>query len=297
MNIKQLEVFVAVATKGSFSAGAEESFITQSTASQHIAALEKELEVKLLERSRDGVSLTKAGKLLMKHARQVLGDLRAAKESIDRFRGVEESSLRIAASTVPGAYLIPPVISQLCAASPHLDITLLQGDSRQAIETVANQEAEIGVVGHRFQERGLTYDPVGNDKICLVVSSGHRFFGKASITLSELAEEPLVAREPGSGTAKTVADALEAAGFDLGSLKTRARLGSNEAVKTAATEGLGAAFLSEFTVRREVERGELGIVAVDGLRITRHFFMVQRANRELGQAASSFRERMLSTYG
>ncbi|MBI5441407.1 MAG: LysR family transcriptional regulator [Deltaproteobacteria bacterium] len=297
MNLKQLEVFLAVVEHGSFSAGARESYVTQSTVSQHVAALEEELGVRLLERSRNGIALTEAGKILKRHARQVLGDIQAAHEAIRRFRGIEKATLRVAASTIPGGYLIPAVLVTMCERFPDLSVALLQGDSRDTIDRVASQEAELGVVGNRFEERGLTYVPVGNDEICLVVSRGHAWADRASVALADFPGAPFVVREPGSGTAKTVAEALTAAGVNTGGLRIRAHMGSNEAVKAAVMAGLGLSFLSEAAVRREVERGDLSIVPVEGLRISRRFHLVRRTGRELSPAATAFWDLMVITYG
>ncbi|NTU59472.1 MAG: LysR family transcriptional regulator [Deltaproteobacteria bacterium] len=297
MNLKQIEVFLSVVDTGSFSAGAKESLLTQSTVSQHMAALEGELGVRLLERSRNGVALTEAGRVFRRHARQVVGDLRAAQEAIRRFRGVEAATLRLAASSIPGAYLVPPVLVALGERYPNLSVVLRQGDSRSAAEAVASKEADVAVVGNRFEERGLTYAPVGSDEIRLAVPRGHPWASRASVPVAELQELPMVVREAGSGTAKTVIEALGKAGVDTASLCIRAEVGSNEAVRASVMAGLGASFLSEIAVRRDVERGDLTLVAVEGLRISRSFYLVRRTGRDISPAASAFWDLMVATHG
>lgn len=297
MILRQLEVFLSVIDSGSFSAGARNSNTTQSTVSQHIAALEEEFAVQLLERSRNGVSLTEAGKIFNKHCRRIMGEIRAIEEALRRYRGIEDATLRVAASSIPGTYLIPHVVADLCGKFPNLDVRLGQGDSREVVEAVINQQAEVAVVGHRFDERGLTYAPVGNDKIYLVVPAGHLWAKRSSVTVDELAGESFVVRESGSGTAKTVVEALSQAGIDVSRQKIRLRVGSNEAVKAAVMAGVGISFLSDLAVRSEVERGILVVVPVEGLQILRRFFMVRRTSRELSPAASAFWEQMLAVYG
>jgi DNA-binding transcriptional LysR family regulator len=265
--------------------------------SQHVAALEEELGAQLLERSRNGATLTEAGKILRRHARQALADLKHAKEAIRRARGLETATLRVAASTIPGGYLVPPVLAQLCERSPGLAVVLRQGDSRETAERVAGREAEVGVVGSRFDDRGMTYAPVGGDEIRLTVPRGHPWGARGSVAPSELANEPFVGREAGSGTARTVAEALAAAGLPAGSLKVRAHMGSSEAVKAAVQTGLGVAFLSDAATRREVDRGDLALVEVAGLRIARPFYLVKRAGSQLSPAAEAFWAAMLETYG
>ena len=297
MNLRQLEIFLSVIRSGSFSAGARNSNTTQSTVSQHIAALEEEFAVRLLERSRNGVSLTEAGKIFNKHCRRIMGEVTAIKDALRRYRGIEDATLRVAASTIPGSYLVPQVVAGLCEKYPNLSVRLVQGDSREIVEAVINQEAEVAVVGNRFQERGLTYAPVGNDEIYLVVPAGHPWAKRPSVTMHDLAEAIFVVRESGSGTAKTVVDALSQAGVDPSMLKIRLRVGSNDAVKAAVMAGAGISFLSNLVVRSEIEQGVLTVVPVEGLQISRRFLLVRRSGRDLSPVASVFWDSMLTAYG
>lgn len=297
MNLKQIEVFLAVVETGTFSAGAKESLLTQSTVSQHIAALEGELGVRLLERSRNGVTLTEAGRVFRRHARQVVGDVRAAQEAIRRYCGVEASTLRVAASSIPGGYLIPPVLVALRERFAKLNVVLRQEDSQATVEAVASKEADVGVVGNRFEERGLSYAPVGHDEIRLALPREHPWAGRRSVPVAELDGLPMVVREAGSGTAKAVIEALGKAGVDTATLQVCAEVGSNEAVKASVLAGLGASFLSELAVRRDAERGDLALVDVEGLAISRRFFLVRRTGKDLPSVASAFWDLMLETYG
>src|SRR5512146_281394 len=143
MNLKQLEVFVAVAETGSFSKGAEATFITQSTVSQHISALEQELGVRLLDRTGRGALLTPGGSILLEHARRVLAATGEIGRAMDRFKGVEDTVLTIGGSNVPGNYMIPDALPLVRARFPGLKITLLQGDSRDIIERLGREEVEV----------------------------------------------------------------------------------------------------------------------------------------------------------
>ncbi|RNC65440.1 MAG: LysR family transcriptional regulator [Desulfuromonadales bacterium] len=288
MNLKQLEVFLAVAESGSFSRGAEATFITQSTVSQHIAALEQELGVRLLDRTSRGALLTEGGKILLEQARQVVAGTWEIERSMRRFRGLEEAHLRVGGSTIPGDYLIPEALPLFIERFPGIQLTLAQGDSREIVDKVAREVVEIGVVGSRFDDDGITFDALGRDEIRVVACSGHCLAGRKSITIDELTGERFIMREPGSGTAKTVKEALDAAGINPDQLTSRACLGSTEAVKHAVAEGLGISFISEIAVRKELARGELVELTVEGLAISRAFYLATRSGRELSPAARAF---------
>lgn len=288
MNLKQLEIFLAVAETGSFSKGAEATFITQSTVSQHISSLESDFGVKLLDRTGRGALLTEGGKVLFQHARQVIADVDAINKAMQRFKGIEDTELKIGGSNIPANYMIPQLLPILIERFPKLRMVLIQGDSQEVLEKLGREEIELGIVGSRFDEEGFDFAPLGRDEISLVVNQAHPWNGRKSVALEELINEPLVLREPGSGTGKTVGEALTKAGIPPQKLKVTAYLGSNEAVKHAVIGGLGISFVSELSVRKELERQELSIVPVKGLKISRHFYLASRSGRELSPAAKAF---------
>ena len=293
MNLKQLEVFVAVAETGSFSKGAEAAFITQSTVSQHIGALEGEFGIKLLDRTGRGALPTEGGKVLLRHARQLLCGAREVVEAMARFRGLDDATLSIGGSNIPGNYLIPAALPKLLKRFPGLKLTLLQGDSRDILTRIVSQEVEVGIVGSQFGEEGCTFIPICRDDIRLVVGQGHPWHGRKSVRLQELQEVEIILRESGSGTGDTVLEALLKAGLSLQDLTVRARLGSNEAVKHAVAASVGVSFLSLISVQKEVERGEIVPIAVEGLEISREFYLASRTGRELSPAAAAFAGVML----
>ncbi|GFE58890.1 selenium metabolism-associated LysR family transcriptional regulator [Geobacter sp. AOG1] len=296
MNLKQLEVFLAVADTGSFSRGAEATFLTQSTVSQHIAALEKEFDLRLLDRTGRGALMTEGGKLLHDHARQILADVTTVGHVMRRFRGVEEAVLRVGGSNIPGDYLIPAALPLLLERFPGLQVTLVQGDSHEILEKLTRETVEIGIVGSADSREDVDFEPLVRDRIRLVIGHGHRWRDRDEIALADLIEEPLILREDGSGTGKALAAALQQAGISIDKLTIKARLGSNEAVKQAVTSGVGVAFMSELSTGRELERGELAAIDVKGLQVVRSFYIATRTGRELSPAAQAFATVMKETY-
>jgi len=297
VNLKQLEVFIKVAESGSFSKGAEAAFITQSTVSQHIFALESEFGLKLLDRTGKGALLTEGGKLLLEHARRLVDSAREIPLALGRFKGIEEAVLNIAGSSIPGEYMIPAALPRLISSFPGLMINLLQGDSRDVLGKLMAQEVEFAVVGGRFLEKSLDFSPFARDELVLIAPAWHRWSGMSVICKEDLPGEPFVLRETGSGTGKASSDALQEAGIDPGSVRVAARLGSNEAVKRAVIAGIGVSFVSAISVQSEVAQGALIQVAVAEVCIRREFYLASRKGRELSPAASEFGLLMRELYG
>ncbi len=279
---------MAVAETGSFSQGAEATFLTQSTVSLHISSLEKEFGVKLLDRTGKGAFLTEGGKVLRQHAAQIIAATREVTLAMDRFKGIEYTTLSIGGSTIPGDYMIPGVLAELVKRFPSLTVNMIQGDSRQILDRMRSEEIETGIVGSWFDDDDVVLTPVGDDEIRLVVGKGHRWYGRKAVSLAELQKEAFILRESGSGTGKTVAEALAAAGLNMAAIRVKIRLGSNEAIKQAVMHGLGISFISEISIKKELARRELAALGIKGVNLSRHFYLAKRKGRDLSPAARAF---------
>ena len=296
MNLHQLEIFVAVAETGSFSRAAESVLLTQSTVSQHVAALENEVGVRLFDRTGRGAELTEAGQMFRQHVRQVLADCADLRQAMARFRGLEDPQLTIGASNIPANYLIPQLLPKLAARHPGITLNVVAGDSRETINRLLGGEVALAVVGERSGSDAAEYTPLVTDTLLLVVGRGHPWWARRSVERTDLEATPLITRELGSGSGSAVERALRQAGLDPEQLRISARLGSNEAVKQAVISGFGAAFLSSLSVSQELARGELAVVQVEGVTIERQFWLAVRRERTLSPAAQAFAKLMVEVY-
>jgi DNA-binding transcriptional LysR family regulator len=288
MNLHQLEIFVAVAETGSFSRAAESVLLTQSTVSQHIAALENEMGVRLFDRTGRGAELTDGGRLFQQHVRQVLAACAGLRQTMARFRGMEDPQLIVGASNIPANYLIPGLLPMLAARYPGIVLSVIAGDSRDIIGRLVAGEVALAIVGDRLDNNDVLFTPLLSDNLLLVVGAGHPWKGRQSVELEELALTPLIVREAGSGSGRVVEHVLQQAGLDPKRLRIVAQLGSNEAVKQAVISGFGAAFLSSLSIGRELEHKEMAVVCVAGVSVGRRFWLATRRERTLSPAAQAF---------
>lgn len=288
MNIKQLEIFVTIAATGSFSKGAEAACITQSTASQHIAALEDACGVRLLDRTGRGAVTTEAGKIVLIHARQVIKSLKETEQAILQFRQADGVELCVGGSTIPGTYLLPKAIAALRATDPGISVKAEIGDSSEILEKLIEEHIEIGIIGSTADGKQFTTEALGHDVILLVARKGHHWCGRAAVQPEELLKEPIIMREKGSGTNDVVDAALRQHGIKAGDLMVCATISSSEAIKQAVLADCGVAFISEMAVRGELKQGELVPINLAGLTITRSFSVVRRKGRTLSPAAAAF---------
>ena len=296
MTLKQLEVFVAIAETGSFSNGAEKTGITQSTASQHILGLEKELGIRLFDRGREGALLTEAGKLFFSRAGRILSECEGSRTAISRFIGMESVTLRIGASDIPGARMIPAVLGSFLKEHPKVQLDTHQGHSRMVLRKLVEEEVELAFVGGRFEDERIQFEQMGEDSLVCAVSSDLSYGHKGNLSQAELCKVPMIAWEEDSGTQKAVYEALAGTWINNASLTVVARFGSSEAIRQALLNGAGYAFVSGRTISEELASGQLTAVRIPGVQVTRKFYAARREGRELSPAAAAFLGMMLGTW-
>jgi DNA-binding transcriptional LysR family regulator len=294
MDARQLEIFVKVAELGSFSRAAEALFLTQPTVSEHIRGLEEELGVRLLDRLGRGAAPTKAGQLLLGYARRILELHREARQAVDQFQGRMSGELVIAASTIPGEYVLPAFIGRFKEKYPDISISLLIGDTQRVVEWVLEGRAELAVAGAQIDQRALEYRELMPDELVLVVAAAHPWHGKKTATLEEVRAEPLIVRERGSGSRYALERALAEVGLDLSDFRVVGEMGSTQAIKQGVKAGVGISLISKRAVAEECQHGTLHCVKVKDLRFSRAFYLVTSTTRSRSPLAEAFRAFLIS---
>jgi len=284
LDLHKLHVFLAAADHEHFSRAADSLHISQPAVSAHVKDLERHLGVDLFERVGREVRLTKAGQLVKVYARRMLDLGVELEQAAEDVKGVSRPHLKIGASTTPGAYLLPALLGSFSERHPEVEVAVEIGNTAAIANRIHSGELHVGLLGAKVVSPGLHLEPWLDDTLLLVVAPGHRWHGR-QIEACELAEEALVAREPGSATNDVTRQALHAAGV---SMRTALVLGNSEAVKGAVARGMGVAFLSEAAVVREVADGRLGRCAVQGFTIKRTFQLARALGRRLTAAEAAF---------
>jgi len=288
MDLRRLEVFAKVAELGSFSRAADALFLTQPTISEHVRALEVELGLSLLDRLGRGAIPTPAGRVLLEYARRMLKLAEEARQAVDHFQGRMSGTLLLGGSTIPGEYVLPALIGQFKAKYPDIAINLRVGSSRQVSDWVDEGRVEIGVVGARPALRTLVARELMTDELVVVVPAGHPFTTRKSIGLADVQSEPLVMREPGSGSRDAVERALSEAGTDLDAFRIAGEIGSTQAIKQAVRAGVGITIMSRRAVEDECRAGLLHCVKVRDLKVARSFYLITHRERTRSPLAEAF---------
>jgi molybdate transport repressor ModE-like protein len=282
----RMRLLVEIDRHGSVSAAAAAIGIGQPTASQHLRLLEVAAGQRLVERSGRGSRLTEAGQVLAARAAQALTSLGAAEEELGALAGLQTGTIHLGASTAPGVYLLPDTLGCFRRQHPGVTVEVEVAASDEILRRLLSGRIQLALVGARDADERIALEPFLEDEVVGVAKPGLAPLKNGALPPARLADFMLLVREPGSSSQGVLADELREIGVaPAGTWE----LGSSEAIKRAAREGLGIAFLSRYAVAEEVERGDLESFRLAGRPpLVRHFSVARIAGRPPSPAEQSF---------
>lgn len=278
--VEDLLLLLAVAEHGGVGAAARTRGIAQPNASRALHRLERQLGLRLLQRTNTGSTLTSEGALVADWSRRVVGAYADLSAAVAAISGPAAGPVRVAASQTIAEELLPRWLAQFRNEHPGAEVQL----------TVANSE-QVGGLLNDGDTLGFVESPqlpttvqirvhsrqVASDRLVVVVSPDHAWARRTRpVGLAELADTALVVREPGSGTRVSFEQAM--ANFTLA--KPALELSSNSAVRIAVAAGAAPAVLSELAVRHAVAAGELRAVMVEDFTVERPLQAVWAQTRQ-----------------
>jgi DNA-binding transcriptional LysR family regulator len=286
MDIHQLRVFASVFKNKSFSKASNELHLTQPTISSHIRGLEEEFNCALFDRLGRTIIPTKEAEILYGHALEIIEKADTLKETIGRVKKEITGKLVIGASTIPGVYLMPPMMTVFQKKYPSISFQILISDSGEIVNSVLKQELLLGIVGAKLGDEQISYKPFVEDE--LIVISSTSLTKSNRITIKELIKFPMVLREEGSGTRRETEKILEDRGITFDNIKIAGIFGSTDAIKQAVKAGLGVSIISRFSVKDELKHGILKEIKLTDIQMRRKFYIVTHKKRTLPLAYSIF---------
>lgn len=288
MDIRKLEVFCKVVELKSFTKTAEAVLLSQPTVSEHIRTLESELDQKLVDRLGRQVQPTPVGRLLYSYATKILRLHNETLQAVEQFRGNLSGRIAMGASTIPGTYILPKLISAFCRKHTDIKASVNISGSRNIARKVIEGEFDLGIIGAVWNERGLEFTSLYTDQLIIALPPDHHHAGRKTLTIDELLQEDFILREQGSGTRKTFAQIIEQLGFKENSIREIATFGSTAAIREAVMAGIGISILSHRSVAGDVATGKLATARLKGTTMDRTFHLIRRKNREMPPVAAAF---------
>jgi DNA-binding transcriptional LysR family regulator len=284
----RLVVFRTVAEKLSFTQAAEVLRLTQPAVTSHIKALEDDLSLRLFERTSGRISITPAGELLVQYAREVARLSEDVLLHISAMSGEQRGKLRLGASTTIAQYVLPQLLVRFLQTHPRVEVSVTSLNTQEVVAGLLEHRTVLGLIEGPPGTSDLKTEDFLEDEIVVIAAAGHPWVKRREKPrLSDLASQPLVMREPGSGTRRVVEDALRKAGLAARDLHVALELDSTEGIKSAVEAGLGVGLVSRWALRNKGPEG-VRVVPVEGLHIVRMLQLVYLHGPGLEGVAGAF---------
>lgn len=272
-----MEAFIKIAELRSFTRAAEELHLTQPTISKQIVDLERFFDVRLIDRTKRTVALTKAGDIFLKFAVRFVNLKKQTIEEMAAFKGLKRGTVTVGASTIPGIYILPRLLSAYKEKYDGIQIKLIISDTKSIVEQMQEGSIDLGFVGAKKADSRLDYRKLVDDSIIII---GPPQFPD-SMKLTSLRSYSLIAREIGSGTRDHFETALRKTKQLLPSdLSVIAELTDTEAIKESVKSGMGFSYISRMAVVDDLKTEKIKRISVSGLpEIKRSFYIITKKSK------------------
>jgi DNA-binding transcriptional LysR family regulator len=285
MNLHYLRVFAAVSEYGGFSRAAAALRLSQPAVSKTVQQLERQVGLPLFDRSGRSPRLTEPGTVLLARARELFGVERVAEEEMGAFRGLERGVLRVGASTTVATYFLPSLLASFHAAHPGVTLRVLSANTRAIARKLLEGRLDIALVEGPVSHERISVLPWREDDLVVIVPAAHRLARKRRVVVADLAGEPFILREPGSGTRVVAEAALAEHGVHPGAT---IQLGSTEAIKQAVSAGLGIAVVSRASAADQLTLGHIAVVPLRDMSFPRALTELRLTGRAPSAPALAF---------
>jgi len=286
MDLDQLRTFIEVARLRSFSRAAEKVLRSQPTVSAQVRQLEQEYGQKFLDRTAKSVRLTPAGEMMLEYAKQMLALRSKSLEALSDCDSHPAGTLSIGANEGTFLYVLPQVFAKFHKKYPAVRISVYRNFSYKVIEKVEDGLIDLAVVTLPVKSPALEVVSIFREPLMLMVSSANPLAGRKSVSLAELAQQPIVMPKTGS-IRKMIEKHLRP---HREHLCITMELSSVVMIKRFVGAGFGVSLICSTFARDNVQRGEVKLLKIEGLDLWRELGLVYRKQRSLPRSASAFME-------
>lgn len=279
MDLRQLEMALAVADNASFTRASQQLYVAQSAISRKIKLLEDELGEPIFKRVNKKVYITPAGETLLRYARRIFQDIRNAKLEISEIAHLDRGQLRLGAGMLACTYILPPVLEKFKALHPQIDLEVITAPTDILLVKLRDNLIELGVLTLPIQHSDLKVVPLTTEEMVVVTSPRHSVLSKRNrIKAEEIQNYPLILFPKGARTR----NALEEFFLDAGIAPRVVMEAENVAlIKPLVKIDLGISIIPLRSVSEELQRGELHCLKIQNYKVTRQVGLVYHKSEHI----------------
>ncbi len=285
LNLNQLRAFYQVAKLQSVSLAAEHLFVSQPAVTAQVKLFEESCGLKLFKKKGRKLYLTDEGKTLYKYARRLFEYETRIEAAVEQMRDLRQGTLRLGSARTYARYFMPFLLTGFRDAYPQIKIHLDEGSSLEMIRSLIDLKNELVIVARAEDNPDIAFLPFSREELVLILPPDHRLAGKRSIEFEDLAEEPIILKDPGSGTRRLV-DELFAQKNCMPNVLMET--GDAEIIKLLVQHGEGVSFLVKEAVAVELEGKKLATVPLKNHSIFLDVSIAYLKNQPLSPPAQAF---------
>jgi DNA-binding transcriptional LysR family regulator len=277
-DLVDLRLFLHVVEAGSITRGAERMHLALAAASTRIRNMEAQLGTRLLDRERQGVQPTPAGRTLLRHARLMLQQAERMRGELGEYAQGLRGQIRLLSNTNALMEFLPEPLSAFLAAHPQVNIDLEERLSDEIVAAVADGTADIGIVAGTVAVAGLEVFPFRVDRFVLVSAPGHPLSARDSVSFAEVLDSDFVGLDRSSALQRFLSEKAERIGRRI---KLRVQLRSFDAICRLVSCHVGIGIVPETTADRCARAMALDWVALTDDWALRELRIVVRREADL----------------
>jgi len=285
INLNQLRVFYHAARFLSFTAAANKLCITQPAVTAQVKSFETYCSLPLFFRKGRKVYLTDEGSALYDYAAKIFECENELESAIEELRQLERGVLRLGTTKTYARYFMPFLITDFRKAYPHIKIHLDEGSSLDMIHSLLDLKNHVAIVAKAGDHPDVCFIPFSQEKLALILSPDHPLAQKRSISATELAREPIIMKEMGSGTRRLVNELFSQNNIVPNVLMETS---NTEFIKQLVQRGDGVSFVVREAVVAELQTGKLRTVPIQGHKMRLDVSIAYLKNQHLSPSAKAF---------
>lgn len=285
LNFNQLRIFYHVAKHRNFTRAAGDLFISQPAVTAQMKAFEAYCGLKLFKKKGRINWLTNEGNTLFEYAKTIFALEKEIENAIDDMRELKRGVLRIGTTKAYARYFMPLMLSTFHDKYPDIGIELNEGSSLEMTLSLLDFKNEVAIIAKAGDVSGIRFIPFSREEMIVFVAPDHHLTRRDAIFFSELADEPFIMKDKGSGTRKLV-DLLFAQSNCTPNILME--VSNAEFIKELVQRGDGVSFLVREAVAAELSDGKLAAVPLKGEKIYLDVSIAYLENQHLSPSAKAF---------
>lgn len=291
--LQQLRIIKAVARETSLTKAAEILFLSQPSLSKQLKMLENRVGILLVNRNKNNISLTEAGQLFLQYAERILALCEESCRALTDLQNGERGNLKVGASQTVGTYLMPKILALFTQNYPQINLKVQVDSTRIICKNILERNIDIAIVGGDIPQifkKKLIIENFVDDELSLIVPKYHPFAinNKKLINKQDLYHLNFIVLNPSSTIRKFIDNILIKNNIEAKQFNVIMQLNSIEAIKTAVSLGLGAAFVSKSAIEKEVELKRIEIVNIENIKIKRTISIITNPDSYQSKAFEFF---------